>query len=235
MCNEACIRFGLQVLKPEDIQGRRVLEVGSLNVNGSLRSNLSAMDPSLYLGIDLEPGPGVDEICDATDIVSRYGEGAWDAVVCTELLEHVWNWRAVASNLKRSLRTGGKLVVTTRSMGFAYHAYPFDFWRFEPSDALAIFGDLDLLRVEKDPEMPGIFVSGVKPKEFAERDLGSLFVYSVLKNGPASDPEESILKDYTVKLRAERERVVSLEASHRQLLASLSQRDHGERSEQGAT
>ena len=37
MCNQACIRFAEGTLREEELRGKDVLEVGSLNVNGSIR------------------------------------------------------------------------------------------------------------------------------------------------------------------------------------------------------
>lgn len=234
MCNASCIRFGLEAVTPEDVRGRRVLEVGSYDVNGSLRPGLTALGPARYLGVDLEEGPGVDEICDATEIVARHGEAAWDVVVCTELLEHVWDWRAVVRNLKGALAPGGKLVVTTRSIGFPYHLFPFDFWRFEVPDARMIFGDLVDLRVEPDPEMAGVFVAGVKPEPFAEKDLSDHFVYSMLTSTLARDPETSLIEEYVGHLRAERDRIDVSEAAHLRLLESLRGDPTGEASAEGS-
>jgi len=46
-------------------------------------------------------------------------------VISTELLGHVQNWRLVVNNMKNVLKHGG---YATRSHGFPYHAYPYDFW-----------------------------------------------------------------------------------------------------------
>ena len=37
MCNMACITFGAKALRPAEIEGKRVLEIGSIDVNGTLR------------------------------------------------------------------------------------------------------------------------------------------------------------------------------------------------------
>jgi len=41
------------VLQPADVHDRKVLEVGAMNVNGSLRSVAEPMGPALYVGVDL--------------------------------------------------------------------------------------------------------------------------------------------------------------------------------------
>jgi SAM-dependent methyltransferase len=221
MCHASCLRFGLEVLKREHIQGRCVLEVGARNVNGSLRPALCALDPAEYFGIDLEPGPGVDAICDVTRIAAQYGSNRWDVVVCTEVLEHVWDWSAAVSNLKQALVPGGCLVLTTRSQGFPYHPFPFDFWRFEPSDLSASFDDLILLRVEKDPDMPGVFLAAKKPVVFREKDLSRHAVYSMLCNRRIPRPSREVLEEFLTQLGLQREWLAALEGRHRQLLQAL--------------
>jgi hypothetical protein len=45
---------------PDFFAGKKVFEVGSVNINGSIRS---FFENSEYLGIDVAPGPGVDVVC----------------------------------------------------------------------------------------------------------------------------------------------------------------------------
>jgi len=50
------------VLKfPEQFSDKKVLEVGSLNINGSIRQFFTECD---YLGIDVGPGVDVDLVCE---------------------------------------------------------------------------------------------------------------------------------------------------------------------------
>jgi SAM-dependent methyltransferase len=187
MCNKACIQFAESYISETEIKDRRVIEVGSLNVNGSLRSFLQQFHPSLYLGVDIMSGAGVDMVCDVKDLVRRFGKNSFDVVICTEVLEHILNWRHGISNLKNILKSHGTLLVTTRSKGFGYHGYPFDFWRFEVEDVQAIFSDIYLEIVEKDPSSPGVFFKGSKPDPFIELDYDGFRLYSIIRSARCKD------------------------------------------------
>ena len=182
MCNKACIDFGTDHVRDEDIRGKKVLEVGSYNVNGSFRSVIKPFEPDSYIGVDIREGPGVDEICSIEDIVTRYGKDSFDVVITTELMEHVRDWRKAVSNLKSVLKEGGDLIITTRSKGFAYHGYPLDFWRYEAEDMKAIFSDFSIEAVEQDRMAPGIFINAQKPAGFSEKNLDTYQLYSIVRD-----------------------------------------------------
>jgi len=180
VCNESCLSFVQKSFDKKSVRGLRCLEVGSLNVNGSTTELLQRLEPELYLGVDIANGPGVDELCDAEDLVSRFGWESFDVVISTEMVEHVADWRAVMSNLKNVVKPGGKLLLTTRSFGFPLHDYPADYWRYEPEDMRLIFTDFESLVVESDPKDPGVFITAVKPHRFVEADLSGIALYSML-------------------------------------------------------
>jgi SAM-dependent methyltransferase len=168
MCNATGIAFGERVLTQDVIADRDVLEVGAFDVNGSIRPHTESLKPRSYVGVDIADGPRVDRVLDARQLVETFGRESFDVVITTEMVEHVRDWRTVVSNLKGVLRPGGHLLVTTRSAGFPYHGWPYDFWRYEREDMERIFGDLDLLAVEPDTASPGIFVFGRRPEAFTE-------------------------------------------------------------------
>lgn len=91
----------------------RVVEFGSRVRNGSVREIFTdAAGPSaggLYLGIDLEGGPGVDLVADAADW--RTAEPL-DAVVCCEVLEHTPRAVELCRSARLALRPGGVLILT---------------------------------------------------------------------------------------------------------------------------
>jgi hypothetical protein len=88
MCNESCIECGKRNNSHQEFNGRSVLEVGSLDVNGSLRPLLEEVCPRTYVGIDIITGPGVDQVCSAEQLIERFGAELFEAVVSTEMLEH---------------------------------------------------------------------------------------------------------------------------------------------------
>jgi SAM-dependent methyltransferase len=181
MCSGPCIQFAKEHLLPKEIANKKVIEVGAFNVNGSLRDIVEEFRPSHYLGVDIEKGPGVDEICSIHDLAARYGYEAFDLVIATEILEHICDWRSAISNLKNITKPEGTLIVTTRSINFPYHGYPYDFWRYELEDMKNIFSDFSIDVIEKDPLDPGVFVKLHKPEDFRENDLGAYKLYSVVK------------------------------------------------------
>jgi SAM-dependent methyltransferase len=99
---------------------------------------------------------------------SRFGAGSFDLVICTEVIEHVLDWVDAMTNLRRVLRCGGKLLITTRSKGFPYHGFPFDYWRFELSDFEDLFSDMDIVSLERDRSDPGVLALVQKNPDSAD-------------------------------------------------------------------
>lgn len=180
MCNNDCINWVARVALSSEVTGKDCLESGSRDVNGSVRPIFERLKCASYIGTDIEQGPRVDRICDAVKLVETFGAKSFDIVVSTEMIEHAPHWREVISNFKRLLRPGGTLFITTRSLGFGYHGYPYDYWRYEVSDMEAIFADMENVVVQSDPYEPGVFVKAQRPlKRFKEKDLTDYELYSI--------------------------------------------------------
>ncbi len=178
--HDSVLQFVAKALTLPCVRGKRILEVGSLDVNGSPRDILIPLGPSEYIGVDIAPGKGVDAVCDARFLESSFGLSAFDIVLSTEMLEHVEDWKAVVSQMKRVTKGGGLLCITTRSPGFPYHPHPVDCWRFTKSNFRDIFRDCSLRKLEDDlPGSPGIFGCFGKPFPFKEASLDSISVERV--------------------------------------------------------
>ncbi len=199
MCNESCIIFGAKHLTKELVQGKRILEVGSYAMNGSLRALLETWSPKEYMGVDIKEGPGVDFLCQAEDILDKFGKGRFDIVISTELLEHVRDWRKVITNLKEVCVPNGMILITTRSYGFGYHAHPSDFWRYEIDDMRFIFSDCELLALEKDPQEPGVYIFVKKPKKFIPIDLSFHLLYSIVADRRVKELSEEDFTTFSFK------------------------------------
>ena len=144
--------------------GVRVLEVGSRNVNGTVRPLFQGVEA--YIGVDFMEGPGVDVVMDAHDLTSRFAPRTFDVVVSTEMLEHDREfWRSIAM-MGEVLKPGGYLLLTARGNGFWPHDYPFDYYRFLPESFRYLLGmaGCDALEVAEDwfPGHPGVFGVGCK-------------------------------------------------------------------------
>lgn len=101
------LAFLQSTLTPSLVEGKRVLELGSYNVNGSAR--VFCGGAAEYVGVDRRDGPGVDVV--NTDD-SYNGKEAFDVVVSSETLEHADNPAALITVAWNALRPGGMLVLT---------------------------------------------------------------------------------------------------------------------------
>lgn len=145
---------------PKDLYKGRIIEVGSLIVNGTVRDIVMEQYPKAYVGIDFIDGDGVDFLIDAEDLVKEFGENSFDTVISTEMLEHAVNWRECVNQMKRVCKKW--IIITTRSPGFGYHEYPTDEWRYTVTDMANIFRDFKIHRIVSDPQVDGVFMIAEK-------------------------------------------------------------------------
>lgn len=93
-----------------------VLEIGSRNINGSVRQLFAAAVS--YVGLDLVDGDGVDVVADAsTWQTSR----TFNTIVCCEVLEHTDVWREIIAKCGELLDAGGSLILTCAGPGRKPH------------------------------------------------------------------------------------------------------------------
>lgn len=175
------MEFFIEETRKEEFYGKRVLEVGSKYVNGSVRPLIEKfLSPREYIGIDIEPGKYVDIVVSAEDMPKLFGSESFDVVISSEVLEHVKNWKLVVQNMKEVLVPDGYMYITTRSIGFPFHEYPHDFWRYEIDDMKNIFSDFKIISLKKDHEAPGVFLKCKKPQDWKPLNLKGLSLYSMV-------------------------------------------------------
>lgn len=93
-----------------------ILEIGSYEVNGSLRKYFLN---SNYLGIDLIEGPGVDKVLDGSKIQSLNKK--FDIIISSECFEHAHNWKEIFNAMINSIKDEGYVLMTCASKGRAEH------------------------------------------------------------------------------------------------------------------
>jgi SAM-dependent methyltransferase len=81
-----------------------------------------------YIGMDIEAGPDVDLVLVPGQPIPL-PDASVDAILCTQVLEHVADFGQVWSEIHRVLRPGGRLIAT---VPFTYneHGSPHDYRRF---------------------------------------------------------------------------------------------------------
>lgn len=183
--HDSVMTFGMSALTAAEARGKSVLEVGSMNVNGSLREHVLSLGPTSYLGVDFMAGPGVDVVCDASHLEQRFGKDAFDIVISTEMLEHAQDWRGAVLAMKTVLRGGGLLLLTARGPGFPLHGYPHDWHRFTVQDFRRMFSDFEIGALKDDPQHPGVLLLARKPAAWRPTGLSDIHVAQAdVKNAP---------------------------------------------------
>lgn len=107
-------------------EGCRVLEIGSLDINGSIREHFRNCE---YTGIDVAPGKGVDIVCEGQSFDAP--DGAFDHVISCEAMEHNPHWAETFRNMVRLCKPGGLVVMTCATIGRREHGTE----RTTPSDS----------------------------------------------------------------------------------------------------
>lgn len=103
-----------------DSDSPRVLEIGSYDVNGSIRDFFTNV--SQYIGVDLVEGPGVDVVVAPGELPESLGQ--FDIVVASEVFEHDSEWPETVRSAARRLVRGGVMITSCASTGRPEHGTP---------------------------------------------------------------------------------------------------------------
>ena len=106
----------LKTKYPSNFNKVKVLEVGSLNINGSIRQFFTECN---YLGIDVGPGVDVDLVCEGQKL--DHLPETYDTVVSCECFEHNPYWVETFHNMYRMTKSNGLVIMSCATTGRAEH------------------------------------------------------------------------------------------------------------------
>jgi len=174
--HDSAYRIGELVMRTySDLPNAKILEVGSLNVNGCLRD--AAAPTTQYTGLDLEEGPSVDlVITPGSDFPVE--DNSFDLVMASSVFEHDIRFWDTFLRMCRAARPGGHIYVNAPSNG-TVHRYPLDCWRFYPDAGLALAEHAKSKGLEID--LVESFIGN------RHSDVWNDFV-AVFRKGPSAEP-----------------------------------------------
>lgn len=95
----------------------RVIEIGSYDVNGSIRQLFTS--PIEFTGVDLVAGPGVDVVCGGNEF--NGASNSYDVAISCECFEHNPFWLETFCNMIRMVKPCGMVLFTCASRGRLEH------------------------------------------------------------------------------------------------------------------
>lgn len=101
---------------PNHFRNKKILEVGSLNINGTVRTFFENCD---YIGLDVASGKDVDIVCQGQDYDAE--DNTFDVVISCECFEHNPEWIATFQNMYRMCKPGGLIIMTCATTGRKEH------------------------------------------------------------------------------------------------------------------
>lgn len=112
--HDFCLRVKEKL--PQFFKNKRVLDIGSLDINGS---NRDLFENCNYLGLDVGEGKNVDVVS-----VGHLFDGPdeyFDTIISTEVFEHDMYYEKTIQNIMRMLKPGGLFLFTCAAPGRPEH------------------------------------------------------------------------------------------------------------------
>ena len=97
----------------------RILEVGSQNINGSIRDYFPNQNKKNWVGLDI--GKGLDVDFTIPGELIQLPNGWADISFSTECFEHAKSWKDIMLNIVRITRKNGLIILTFAGKGRAAH------------------------------------------------------------------------------------------------------------------
>tara|TARA_B100000161_G_scaffold80293_1_gene55675 strand:+ start:46 stop:570 length:525 start_codon:yes stop_codon:yes gene_type:complete len=128
-----------------DYENLDILEIGSGDVSINQSAEHIFTNAKLFVQTDVNKNYG-HKYLDITNEIQI--EEKFDLVLCTNVLEHIFDVTSAIKNLNYLLKEKGHLVV---SVPFIYplHDEPEDFWRFTEHALNKLFSDFKILTIKR--------------------------------------------------------------------------------------
>ena len=107
--------------------GSRVLDAGAGDAPYRIYFEHARYVAVDFAATDYHGFQGLDAICSVEAL--PFPDGSFDAVLCTEVLEHVPDPAQVLREFKRVTRPGGRVFITV-PQSWEIHEAPYDFYRY---------------------------------------------------------------------------------------------------------
>ena len=122
------------------------------------------------MGLDIHKGKGVDVIGNVHRMPFR--DRCFEIGLCTETLEHLQEPFTAIEEIRRVLKVGGKLVLTTRFL-YPIHNEPSDFYRYTKFGLLYQIRNWHVEKIEEDSS-PILTYAALLEKSYAQTKLSRL-------------------------------------------------------------
>ncbi len=129
-------------LRRTNVAGCSVLDVGSLDVNGTFRPLVEGLG-GVYTGVDIRSGANVDVVPEYP-YKYPFEDESFDIVICGNMLHNVYNPFDLIKEMCRVLKRDGFMVVVT-VWKWGISPYPVDYWRFTDKGLEVLFVDATYL------------------------------------------------------------------------------------------
>jgi len=106
---------------PTFFKGKKVLEIGALDVNGNVRE---PFEDCKFTGIDWAPGKNVDIVVPAKE--TTFDPNSFDVLLSVNHLEHDPDWQESIGHNLPALKQDGLILLRWAGIGSAPHGPEFD-------------------------------------------------------------------------------------------------------------
>jgi len=157
---------------PANFNGVSVIEIGSLNINGTVRI---FFDYCNYIGVDVGEGRDVDLVCPAHEL--SFKDNVFDTAISCECFEHDKHWEKSFAKMHSMVKPKGLVVFSCATTGRGEHGTT----ATSPKDAPFTndyYRNLTAEDFEKAFNLPGMF----KQYEFSGNDTTHDLYFWGVKN-----------------------------------------------------